>query len=154
MPIISLLLGNWKLVLLGLLVAAVGYLNWRLESCKKGAEEYRISVEALGKAQEMETARIIKEREKAAQEAQNALQTRLTDLASKYAAARRQLRDKPGPESVPTLASAAPVLCPGPDAELAGRLADLEGRILALTEAGDRELAKYRQLWEWASKLR
>jgi predicted negative regulator of RcsB-dependent stress response len=46
MPIISLLLGNWKLVLLGLLVAAVGYLNWRLESVKQARHKDAVSYEA------------------------------------------------------------------------------------------------------------
>jgi hypothetical protein len=50
MPIISLLLANWKWVLLGLMVAAIGYLNWRLESCKRVAEEYKVMAEAREKA--------------------------------------------------------------------------------------------------------
>jgi predicted negative regulator of RcsB-dependent stress response len=47
MPIISLLLGNWKLVLLGLLVAAVGYLNWRLESVKQARHKDAVAAEAI-----------------------------------------------------------------------------------------------------------
>jgi predicted negative regulator of RcsB-dependent stress response len=46
MPIISLLLANWKWVLLGLLVAAVGYLNWRLESVKQARHKDAVSYEA------------------------------------------------------------------------------------------------------------
>jgi predicted negative regulator of RcsB-dependent stress response len=40
------LLSNWKWVLLGLLVAAVGYLNWRLESVKQARHKDAVSYEA------------------------------------------------------------------------------------------------------------
>jgi predicted negative regulator of RcsB-dependent stress response len=46
MPIISLLLANWRWVVLGLLVAAVGYLNWRLESVKQARHKDAVSYEA------------------------------------------------------------------------------------------------------------
>src|SRR6187401_1153464 len=109
MPILAFLLGNWKFVLLGLLLAIIGVQTWRLDRCQKNYEEFRISVEALGRAQEAETKRIIAEREKAAKESENALKTKLEDISSKYVAARKQLRDA-GPGKLSTLASAAPSL--------------------------------------------
>jgi hypothetical protein len=54
---------------------------------------------------------------------------------------------------VPSLPDAAPSLsaCPGkPDQPepVAGFLAQVEGRVTAILEAGDREIAKYVDLWK------
>ena len=149
------LLANWRLVLVAALCAAIGIQTWRLNSCQQEFNDFRISVEALGRAQEAETARIIAEREKAAKEAQNALQTRLDSLSTKYAAARKRLRDNPGGGSVPT-EPAAPALasaCESPD-RLVERLGELEAALLDALERGDQELVKFRELWTWINAVR
>lgn len=127
--------------------------SWRLERCQTAFHDFRVAQEALGKAQELENARIAAQRAKSTQEALDAKDKAISDLSRRYAAAR--MRNNPGPGSVPTLSAAAPLIGSCPDnALLARRLADLEGRILALLEAGDIEIAKQKALWEWATKSR
>ena len=50
MPILSLLVSNWKLVVLGLMLAAIGIQTWRLDRCHKGFAEYRATAEIREKA--------------------------------------------------------------------------------------------------------
>ena len=45
---IAFLLGNWKLILLGLLVAAIGVQTMRLDYCQKGRAEDQAKITVLG----------------------------------------------------------------------------------------------------------
>lgn len=45
-PFVTFLLGNWKLIGIGLLVAAIGVQTFRLDLCQSGREEDRVSAEA------------------------------------------------------------------------------------------------------------
>lgn len=93
--------------------------------------------------------------QEAARRAQNAqevvsdLQARFDALNSRY----RILRTSSGSGTVPALSSSATSIaacsCGQPDA--APRFVP-EGRCLAALEAGDREIAKYRELWRLQEK--
>jgi len=81
------------------------------------------------------------------------LQNRLDAANARYA----RLRASSGSSTVPALSTAAPSLsaCPGNSGESdanARFLAQVEERVIAITEAGDREIAKYRELWELQQK--
>ena len=97
----------------------------------------------------------VRHAQEAARQAQNAQEV-LSDLQTSYAALNaryRVLRTSAGSSPVPALSSAAASLgsCPGsdvkPDAN-ARFLAEVEIRVTEILEVGDRELAKYRELWE------
>jgi len=157
------LLANWRALLLGTIILILGIQTWRLDSCKKDYHAFKVSVEALAKAQEMENARIAKERERLNKEAQDALKKANDDLSSRYAAARKRLRERPDagsvptPTQTPTLASACePVAGPvgGLGGDQAAVLAKVEAALLDALERADRELAKYKELWAWSQKVR
>ena len=122
---------------------------------KAAFAQFRADTERLGAEAKVKAAQEATRHALDAQEALDDLQTRYVALGARYAVLRSNLNSSSG--RVPDLASAAPSLgaCPGdaqkPDAA-ARRLADLEGRVVTLLEAGDRELAKYRELWDLTEK--
>lgn len=84
-----------------------------------------------------------------AQEVLDGLQTRYAALDARY----KRLRADADSRPVPTLSDAAAILGPCPfdiskPNPAPGFLAEIEGRVTSVLEEGDRELAKYRQLWE------
>ena len=126
----------------------------RLALCKAEFAQFRADTERLGAEAKVRNAQEAARHAQDAQEVLDGLQTRYAALSTRYAILRRS---DPGSGGVPGLSSAAQSLsaCPGdaqkPDTA-ARRLAELEGRILAILEVGDKELAKYRQLWELDEK--
>lgn len=70
MPVLAFVMGNWKLILLGLLLATIGVQTFRLDMCKSGrhkdkvsAEAERVHLSALLQAQEQAVSDIVKESE-------------------------------------------------------------------------------------------
>lgn len=123
------------------------------EQVKAEYAQFRADVESEAAAARVRAAQEAARHAQNAQETLDALQTRYDALNARY----RVLRSSAGSGPVPSLSSAAPSLaaCPGsPDQpDPAARfLAEVEGRVAAVLEAGDRELAKYRELWELQEK--
>ena len=119
------------------------------EQAKVEFAQYRADVEKEAAASRVRAAQEAARQAQAAQEAVDALQTRYVALSARY----DRLRSRPaGTVLVPGLSAAAPLLgaCPGdagkPD-PYAGFLAAVEGRVAAIAEACDRELAKFVELW-------
>ena len=148
------LIANWRIVLLALLLAIIGVQTLRLDRCQTSFHDYKVSVEALGRAQQLENERIQKEREVAEKESTDAKNRAIADLSSRYASARRMLDNArrggvPAPSEAPALATACkPSGSPDP------RLGELEAALLDALERADQELVKYRELWAWTQKAR
>lgn len=127
----------------------------RLKSCQAEFAQFRSDTESLGAAAKVAAARQEALQAKHAQEAISDLQARYDALSARYS----RLRSRPsaGSGGVPALSSAAPTVstCPGSDgkSDAAARLlGEVESRVTAILEVGDRELAKYRSLWELERK--
>ena len=133
--------------------AAAQHIGWKME--KAAFAQFRADTDRLGAEAKVKAAQETTRHALDAQEALDDLQTRYVALGARYAVLRSN--HNPGGSRVPDLASAAPSLgaCPG-DAEKPDsptrRMADLEGRVVTILEAGDKELAKYRELWELTEK--
>ena len=119
------------------------------EHVKSQFAQFRADVESEAAKAKVAAARQEALQAKHAQEALDDLQTRLDRLNRAYAG----LRDsKPSSRPVPRLSSAATVLsaCPGvagqPDPTIAA-LDGIEERVLAVLAEGDREIAKYVELY-------
>lgn len=143
------LLRFWKLWLLLGLLAAIGLQEVRVRLIKSAHESYVASIEkqvAENKVQNaLEQARI----ERNGKEALDALTTRYAALNARY----RVLRDSRSAPPVPSAADAIGIAqsCPGIDGQpnpVAGRMESLEAGIESILEAGDREIAKYVELWK------
>jgi len=140
-------------VLLGIALIATGVYakvqTVRMEEAKAEYAQFRADVESEAAKAKVAAAQEATRQAQAAQEVLSDLQTRYAALNRRY----RVLRSSSGSSPVPALSSAAPSLgsCPGdpsqPDAA-ARLLAEVESRVTAILEEGDRELAKYRELWE------
>lgn len=132
--------------------AAVQHLGWKLE--KANFAQFRAEIASAAAEAEVRNAQEAAREAHNAQEVLDGLQTRYAALSRSYGLLRANPASSGG---VPSLSSAAASLgaCPGnsekPDSTTR-RLAELEGRILSVLEAGDRELGKYRQLWELQEK--
>jgi hypothetical protein len=89
-------------------------------------------------------------RQQNATEALNGLEVRLRILDAKY----RGVRANTSGGGVPSLSQAAGSLSSCPDGrDAASRLlGEVESRVIEILEQGDRELAKYRELWELQEK--
>lgn len=165
----SFLVSNWRLVAFGILLAALGIQTWRLGSCQTSYQEFRVSTEAIARAQKAKNEAIREANEKLTQEVVDAKDKMLADLSTRYARARRDARRVPvnpgsgslpaAPEA-PALASACLTSNPaigGVDRDkeaLSARLAEVEAALLDLMEKADAEMVKYRQLWAWAQGVR
>ena len=148
------LIANWRIVLLALLLATIGVQTWRLDRCQTSFHDYQVSVEALGRAQQLENERIQKEREAAEKESTDAKNRAIADLSIRYAYARRMLNNArsgavPTPSEAPSLATACK-----PTDSANSRLGELEAALLDALERADQELVKYRELWAWTQKVR
>ena len=121
----------------------------RVDQCKAEYAQFRADVESEAAKAKVAAAQEAARRALHAQEVLSDLQARYDALNARYS----RLRTSSGSGTVPALASAAPSLgsCPSdtsqPDAN-ARFLAEVEGRVTAILEEGDRELAKYRELWQ------
>ena len=154
MPWLLLLRSPWTYVGIAFAIlgayAAVQHIGWELE--KADFAQFRSKTESLAADAKVRNAQEAARHAQDAQEALDDLQTRYVALGARYASLRS---NRPSGGGVPDLASAAPSLgaCPTaqPDA-VAGRLGDLESRVVTILEAGDKELAKYRELWELTEK--
>ena len=144
-------------VILGIALIATGVYakiqTVRMEEAKAEYAQFRADVESEAAKAKVAAAQESTRRALAAQGVLDDLQTRYDALNARY----RVLRSSAGSGPVPALSAAAPSLsaCPAvpnqPD-PIAGRLDDLEGRFLAVLETGDREIAKYRELWDLQKK--
>lgn len=142
------LLANWRAVAISILIAIpAGYAavtKIRLEHVKAQYAQYRAEVAATAAEAEVRTAQVVAEHAHNAQEVLDDLQTRNTALAARY----QRLRDAgTGGRIVPAVSVAAAIVA----AEPAGQpdaAARCVAETLAVLELGDRELAKYRELWE------
>jgi hypothetical protein len=123
--------------------------NLEKQQAQTDLAQFRADVESEAAKAKVAAAQDEARKAKNAQEVLSDLQTRYDALNARY----RVLRTSAGSSPVPSLSSAAPSLgsCTGspsqPDAN-ARFLAEVESRVTAILEAGDRELAKYRELWE------
>jgi hypothetical protein len=150
---IAFALSNWRMLLMGLLLGALAIQEVRVRWIKAEFVTYRAEIER----------RVAENKVKAAQEqariASNAtkalddLQARLDTVNRSY----RLLRERRGSPAVPALASAAPSLssCPGkPDESDAAAkfLGEVESRVASVLEQGDKEIAKYVELWKLQEK--
>jgi hypothetical protein len=146
MPI---LLANWKLVLFGILLAAVGIQELRVRSVKSDFATYKSAIEKQVAANKLEAAQEASRMAHNATKALDELQVRLTDLSARY----KRLRDSRSTPPVPALSDAASLFgsCPGnpsqPDTA-SRRLGEVEAEIAGVLETGDREIAKYVELWK------
>ena len=154
MPWLLLLKSPWTWIAIAFAAlasyAAVQHIGW--QASKAEYAQFRADTERLAAEAKVKNAQEAARHAQDAQEALDDLQTSYDALNARYASLRRS---SPGRGGVPGLASAAQSLssCPAaqPDAS-AGRLADLEARMVTILESGDREIAKYRQLWELEQK--
>lgn len=130
------------LVLTGL-YAATQRLGW--QHCKAEYAQFRADVESEAAKAKVRNAQEDARRSKNAQEALDGLQARYDSLNARY----RVLRTSPGSGPVPSIpiAAASPQACSCEQPNAATGFVP-EGRCLAALEAGDREIAKYRELWE------
>jgi hypothetical protein len=122
----------------------------RMEEAKAELSQFRADVESEAAKAKVAAAQEAARQAQAAQEVLSDLQVRYVALESRY----RRVRDaNPGGGVVPALSQAAASLgsCPGdagkPDAG-ARLLGEIESRVTAITEACDRELTKYKELWD------
>ena len=154
MPWLLLLKSPWTWIAIAFAAlasyAAVQHIGW--QASKAEYAQFRADTERLAAEAKVKNAQEAARHAQDAQEALDDLQTSYDALNARYASLRRS---SPGRGGVPGLASAATSLssCPvaQPDAA-SGRLADLEARVVTILESGDREIAKYRQLWELEQK--
>ena len=151
MPWLLILRSPWTWVALAMLGlgAWAQIQSLRLRECKAEFAQFRADTERLGAEAKVRNAQEAARQALAAQEVLDDLQTRHDALSARYAS----LSVRPGGRRVPSLPDAAPSLsaCPGkpeqPDATTRF-LVEVESRIIAITEAGDREIAKYVELWK------
>jgi hypothetical protein len=146
---LTLLLANWRWVVMGALLLALGVQTGRISLLKSEHQAYKAEIER----------QVAENRAKAAEEASrmahNATKA-LNDLQARLDAVRRSyrvLRDSRGTPAVPSLSESTGIAqsCPGePDKPnpAVGRLAEAERGIEAILELGDREIAKYVELWK------
>ena len=146
-------LANYRILIVGAIVLALGVQTWRLDRYQQEYSNFKVTIEALGRAQKAKLEEDAKFNNEVTNETIAAKDRAISDLSTRYAAARKRLYERSRSGGVPQAAPPATIVaaCEGGSAE---RLADLEARILDLLERADREIAKYAALWEWAQKVR
>jgi multidrug efflux pump subunit AcrA (membrane-fusion protein) len=141
-------------VLLGIALIATGVYakvqTVRMEEAKAEYAQFRADVESEAAKAKVAAAQESLRQAQAAQEVLSDLQTRYAALNARYG----RLRASSGSGPVPSLSAAAPSLGSCPDgADAAARLlAEVESLVIPILEEGDRELAKYGELWELQQK--
>ncbi len=113
----------------------------RVQQIQAEYAQFRADVESEAAAAKVRNAQEAVKQAQAAQEVLSDLQTRNAALRTRY----DRLRASAGSSPVPAVSCPSPG--PGP---VAGSPVqpDPDARCLAVMEAGDRELAKYRSLWD------
>ncbi len=138
-------------VLLGAALIATGIYakiqTVRLDQEKANSAQFRADVESEAAKSKVAAAQEAARQAQAAQEVLSDLQVRYVALSARY---QRVRNAGPGTVSVPSLSSAAASLgsCPDGGDAAARLMAEVESRVTAILEAGDREIVKYRELWE------
>lgn len=125
--------------------AAVQHIGW--VTTKAEYAQFKADTERLAAASKVAAAREEARRAANATEVLSDLQTRLDRANARYAS----LRASSGSSGLPALSSAATSIgaCPSGQPDAAARLlGEVESRITAILETGDREIAKYRELWD------
>jgi len=117
-----------------------------MEEAKAELSQFRADVESEAAKAKVAAAQEGRRQALAAQEVLSDLQTRYVALNARY----RVLRTSSGSGPVPPLSGPAP--SPSPVA-IGPVESDADARCLAVLEEGDRELAKYRELWGLNSGL-
>lgn len=154
---LGLLLANWRLIAVGIAMAALAAFaavqHTRLQWTQAEFAQFRANVEREAAAARVRNAQEAARRAQEAQEALDALQNRYAALNARYG----RLRAGSSGGGVPDLAAAAPIFsagCPKPlEPDPAARfLAELEKGLAGIMEEGDREIAKYVQLWGLARR--
>ena len=143
------ILANWKLILFGILLAAVGIQELRVRSVKSDFATYRTAIEKQVAANKLAAAQEASRMAHNATKALDDLQVRLTALAARY----KRLRDSRSTPPVPALSDSASLFgsCPGnpSQSDTAARLLEeVERRVTEVLQQGDSELAKYVELYE------
>lgn len=146
MPI---LLANWKLFLFGVMLAAIGVQELRVRWIKSDFEAYRVEIERQVAQNRLQNAQEQARIERNGKEALDALQTRYAALNARY----RVLRKSSSAPRVPSAVEALGIAqsCPGePDKPnpAVGQVERLERGVEEILEFGDREIAKYVELWK------
>ena len=127
--------------------AAVQHIGWKLE--KANFAQFRAQVASEAAEAEARNAHVALQQELNTQEAIDDLQTRYAALNARYASLRQSA--SPSGSPVPALPGPSATPSPGPTGQpdaAARCVADAQ----AVLELGDRELAKYRELWELERK--
>lgn len=145
------LLLNWRTyvaVAFLLLGAYAGCQHIELEHTRSQFVEFRADTERVAAEAKVKNAQEQVRLQQNAAEALDALQSRFNQLDTKY----RSLRAGTGSGTVPALSTAAPIIgtCPRNTEQpntFARRLDQVEIAILGILEVGDKELAKYVELW-------
>jgi uncharacterized protein YukE len=152
MPWLLILRSPWTWVGLAMLGLGAwgGLQSLRLRECKAEFAQFRADTERLGAEAKVRAAQELAQHAQHAQEALDDLSSRNAALSASYE--RLRTLNSTG-RRMPRLPDAAPSLsaCPGkPDQPepVAGFLAQVEGRVTSILEAGDREIAKYVELWK------
>lgn len=146
---IAILLANWRAVVTAILIilpctyAAVQ--KMRFEHTRAAFAQYRAEVAAAAAEAEVRNAQAAAAHEKNTREALDDLQARYDAISARYASVRRPASPSSG--SVPTTPGAAPTPSACPPGQ-----PDATARCLATLEIGDKELAKYRELWNLGRK--
>lgn len=145
-------------VLLGAALIAVGIYaktqQLAKELCHAEFAQFRADVESEAAKAKVAAAQEAARHAQVAQETLDDLQTRYDALNARYGRLRSTAASS---SSVPALSSAATSLpaCSADASQpnaIARLLGEVESRVAAILEVGDRELAKHRALWEWAQK--
>ena len=143
MPWLALLTNRWTWIAAAFAAlgayAAVQHIGW--QATKAEYAQFRADVESEAAKAQVRNAQEVASHAQNAQEALDDLQTRHAALGARYAS----LRASSGSRPVSALPGAAPgpSACPGGAAESAAHV-----RCLTAAEWGDRELAKYAELWK------
>ncbi len=143
MPWLLLLRSPWTYVAaaFGVLTfyAAVQHIGW--QATKAEYAQFRADVESESAKAQVAAAQEVARHAQNAQEVLDDLQTRHAALGARYASLRASAGSRPV-SAVPG-AAPSPGACPGSAAE-----SDALVRCLTAAEWGDRELAKYAELWK------
>lgn len=124
------------------LYAAMQHIGW--QAAKAEFAQYRADAESLAADAKVRNAQEAARRTQNTQEVLDDLQTRNDALAARYASLRNA---KPGSNRMPGDPAAPVQACSCPAGE-----SDAATRCLAVLEAGDREIAKYKELWDLGFK--
>lgn len=159
MPVLTFLLGNWRLLIMGILLLIVGIQTWRLDRAEKREEavraefaEFKGGVAALGaKAQKEALERERRDVERKEKADADHAKTK-SDLNAVYAAYRslRDQRSGGGGLSSPAPSASSPErICFDPT-QFRAALRRLDEGILGIAQTGDQAIADLDTAKKWA----